>query len=226
MGDVRHVHGTSVALGDLSISLRTQKHAHTHTHTHTYLFRTRQTDHTFVQKAHRSKSFQVWIWSSILSLTGSVLWISDLKKLWDSVFSTAKDGFGLHCPRFLLEDEGGQRFTCWHNSQGMLLPTLVPILFSLGKEAYRNLKLNWLKQKGGSYCCSVAKWCLTLWYPLGRSRPGFPVLHFIGICSDSRPLSWWCHPTISFSVASFSSCPQSFPASESFPMSWLFASGG
>ena len=40
------------------------------------------------------------------------------------------------------------------------------------------------------------------------------------------PLSWWCHPTISSSVIPFSSCPQSFPASESFQMSQLFASGG
>ena len=39
------------------------------------------------------------------------------------------------------------------------------------------------------------------------------------------PLNWWCHPTISLSVAS-SSCSQPFPASESFPMSQLFASGG
>ena len=38
-------------------------------------------------------------------------------------------------------------------------------------------------------------------------------------------LSWWCHPTISFSVSPFS-CPQSFPASGSFQMSQLFASGG
>ena len=40
------------------------------------------------------------------------------------------------------------------------------------------------------------------------------------------PLSWWCHPTISSSVIPFSSCPQSFPASGSFPMSQLFTSGG
>ena len=40
-----------------------------------------------------------------------------------------------------------------------------------------------------------------------------------GACSHSCPLSWWCHPTISSSVASFSFCLQSFPASESFPMS-------
>ena len=38
--------------------------------------------------------------------------------------------------------------------------------------------------------------------------------------------SWWCHPTISSSVVPFSSCPQSFPVSGSFPMSQLFASGG
>ena len=46
------------------------------------------------------------------------------------------------------------------------------------------------------------------------------------VCSNSCPLSQWCHPTISSSVAPFSSCPQSFPASGSFPVSWLFASGG
>ena len=43
---------------------------------------------------------------------------------------------------------------------------------------------------------------------------------------DSRPSSQWCHPGISSSVIPFSSCPQSLPASESFPMSQLFAWGG
>ena len=43
---------------------------------------------------------------------------------------------------------------------------------------------------------------------------------------NSYPLSRWCHPTISSSVVPFSSCPQSFPASGSFLMSQLFASGG
>ena len=43
---------------------------------------------------------------------------------------------------------------------------------------------------------------------------------------NSRPSSHWCHPAISSSVVPFSSCPQSLPASESFPMSQLFASGG
>ena len=47
-----------------------------------------------------------------------------------------------------------------------------------------------------------------------------------GACSNSCPLSWWCHPTISSSVVPFSSCLQYFPASGSFLMSWLFTLGG
>ena len=44
--------------------------------------------------------------------------------------------------------------------------------------------------------------------------------------SNSCPLSWWYHPTISSSIVPFSSCLQSFPASGSFPLSQLFTSGG
>ena len=47
-----------------------------------------------------------------------------------------------------------------------------------------------------------------------------------GVHSNSRPSSRWCHPAISSSVIPFSSCPQSLPASGSFPMSQLFAWGG
>ena len=47
-----------------------------------------------------------------------------------------------------------------------------------------------------------------------------------GAYSNSCPSSQWCHPTISSSVIPFSSCPQSFPASGSFPTSQIFASGG
>ena len=46
------------------------------------------------------------------------------------------------------------------------------------------------------------------------------------VCSDSCPLSQWCHPTTSSSVSPFSSCRQSFPASGSFTVSWLFTSSG
>ena len=47
-----------------------------------------------------------------------------------------------------------------------------------------------------------------------------------GVHWDSRPSGQWCHPAISSSVVPFSSCPQSLPASQSFPMSQLFAWGG
>ena len=45
------------------------------------------------------------------------------------------------------------------------------------------------------------------------------------VCTNLCRLSWWCHPTISFSIILFSSCPQSLPALGCFPMSWLFTSG-
>ena len=47
-----------------------------------------------------------------------------------------------------------------------------------------------------------------------------------GVCSNSCPLSWWCHPTVSSSVIPFFSCLHSFPTSVSFQMSHLFTSGG
>ena len=62
-------------------------------------------------------------------------------------------------------------------------------------------------------------------YGLQHARPPCPS-PTPGVYSESCPLSRWCHPTISSSVVPFSSCPQSFPASGSFPMSQLFASGG
>ena len=60
---------------------------------------------------------------------------------------------------------------------------------------------------------------------LQHARPPCPS-PTAGVFPNLCPLSRWCHPTISSSVVSFSSCPQSFPASGSFPVSQLFASGG
>ena len=75
------------------------------------------------------------------------------------------------------------------------------------------------------YCCSAAKSYLTL-LPHGLQQARLPCLSLSSaVCSDSCPLSWWCHPNISSSVIPFS-CLQSFPASGSFPLSWLFASRG
>ena len=73
---------------------------------------------------------------------------------------------------------------------------------------------------------SVTQSCLTL-QPHGLQHARLPCPSPIpGACSNSCPLSQWWHPTISSSVIPFSSCPQSFPASGSFPMSQLFASDG
>ena len=60
---------------------------------------------------------------------------------------------------------------------------------------------------------------------LQHARPTCP-LPTPRVYSNPCPLSRWCHPTISSCVVPFSSCPQSFPASGSFQMSQLFASGG
>ena len=55
--------------------------------------------------------------------------------------------------------------------------------------------------------------------PHGLQHARLPCLSLSSeVCSNSCPLSGWCHPTISSSVAPFSSCPQSFPALVSFPM--------
>ena len=56
------------------------------------------------------------------------------------------------------------------------------------------------------------------------STPGFPVFHCFRICSNSCPLNWWCHPTISSSATFFSFCLWSFLASGSF-LSQFFTSG-
>ena len=63
--------------------------------------------------------------------------------------------------------------------------------------------------------------------PHGLQHTRFPCLSPSPRASSSScPLSRWCHPTISSSAVPFSSCPQSLPVSESFPMSRLFTAGG
>ena len=78
----------------------------------------------------------------------------------------------------------------------------------------------------GSYAVnrfsSVAQLCPTLCDPMNRSTPGLPVHHL----ESTQTHVHWVGDAISFSVVPFSSCPQSFPASGSFPMSWLFTSSG
>jgi len=74
------------------------------------------------------------------------------------------------------------------------------------------------------FSCSVVSNSLQP-HELQHARPPCPS-PTPGVHSDSRLSSQWCHPAISSSVIPFSSCPQSLPASESFPMSQLFAWGG
>ena len=72
------------------------------------------------------------------------------------------------------------------------------------------------------FCHSVVS--DSLWpRDLQHARLPFPLLS-PQVCSNSCPLSRWCHPTISSSIVPFSSCLQSFPASGSFQVSWLFTS--
>ena len=80
---------------------------------------------------------------------------------------------------------------------------------------------------GGSACCScsVPKSCLTSRHSTDYSTPGFPALHHLQEFAQTH-VHWVGDPTISSSVVPFSSCPQSFPASESFLMSQFFAWGG
>ena len=81
------------------------------------------------------------------------------------------------------------------------------------------------KLKLDYYSVQFSQLCLTFFQPLGlhHARPPCPS-PTPRVYSNSCPLSWWCHPTISSSVIPFSSCLQWFPASGSFQM--FFTSGG
>ena len=73
------------------------------------------------------------------------------------------------------------------------------------------------------FSCSVVSYCLQP-HELQHAWPPCPS-PTTGLHRNPHPLCWWGHPSISSSVVPFSSCPQSFPASGSFPMSQFFASG-
>ena len=108
-----------------------------------------------------------------------------------------------------------------------LISYLLLWLMSKGCGWEANAALQWqLSAYSLASCCSVTQLCPTLcdpWTAAHQASLSFTVSHSLFI---SCPLSQWCHPTILSFVTHFSSCPQSFPASGSFPMSQLFASGG
>jgi len=118
---------------------------------------------------------------------------------------------------------------CTHTHTHTHIYTLFPVLFP-----YKLLQ----NSEYSSLCYTVGPWLFYISVQFSRSvmsdslRPHesqharTPCPSTPGVHSNSYPLSRWCHPAISSSVVPFSSCPQSLPASESFPMSQLFAWGG
>ena len=84
--------------------------------------------------------------------------------------------------------------------------------------------MRWSRTPNRIQFSSAAQSCPALCNPMDCSVSGFPVHHQLPELSCS--LSWWCHPTISFSIVPFSSRLQSFQVSGSFQMSQLLASGG
>ena len=118
-------------------------------------------------------------------------------------------------------------FSFSHTSQGILYVLLSFLSFSL------SLSSIWSSYRYQEDIClrlsllfSHSVVSSSLWpHGLVHTRLPCPSLS-PRACSNSHPLSRWCHPTLSFSVTLFSSCPQSFPASGSFPLSLHFISGG
>ena len=94
------------------------------------------------------------------------------------------------------------------------------------------VRLNWHAAEGywetkGSSVSSVHSVISNSLWPHGLEHASLPSPSPTpGSCSNLCPSSWWFHPTISFSIVSFASCLQSFPASGSFPMSQFFSPGG
>ena len=88
---------------------------------------------------------------------------------------------------------------------------------------HKNIKWVHIKFSSVQFSCSVMSDFLRP-HESQHARPPCPSPS-LRVHSKSCPLSRWCHPAISSSVIPFSSCPQSLPASQSFPMSQLFAWG-
>ena len=129
---------------------------------------------------------------------------------------------------YLCYSHPGLRLGPWHQAyRNCFLPGLFDSIIAFhGPLKYCLLILLSSTNIGvGSWqLSSVAQLCLTLCDPMDCSTPGFPVHHQLPELTQSKshPSSWWCHPTISSSIVPFSSCPQSFPASGSFPVSQFF----
>ena len=110
-------------------------------------------------------------------------------------------------------------------SGSSLKPSLYIWNFSVHVLLKPSLKAFWAQFQ--AYVAVHLLSCVWFLQPHGMQHARLPCPPlFPGVCSNSCPLSQWCHPTISSSVAPLSTCPQFFPTSGSFPVSRLFASGG
>ena len=99
----------------------------------------------------------------------------------------------------------------------------------LGEKNHRgkgSLHHNLIRGTYNQFCSVQSLSHVWLCDPMDCSTPGFPVHHQLPECTQTCPLSRWCHPIISSSVVVFYSHFQSFPALGSFQMSQLFTSGG
>ena len=111
-------------------------------------------------------------------------------------------------------------FKCRHLAPQTKILTIISLLFCTSVE----IMIMAIFDDYIQFSLSVVSDALQL-HGLQHARPPCPS-PTPRACSNSCPLSWWCHPAISSSVIPFSSCLQSFPALGSFQMSQLFASGG
>ena len=133
----------------------------------------------------------------------------------------------VHCPLLALNRGRG---ACWWLDSDLKQAYLTLVSMLCASPSLRGLYTHTDTHRHTHtlyYFCSVAKSCPTLCNPMNC----MPHTRFLcpslspRVFSNLRLSSRWCHSTISSSVAPFSSCPQSFPASGSFPVSRLSASG-
>ena len=127
----------------------------------------------------------------------------------------------LYCSGSILWAHGKLRESCLWAVAGTMNVSHQWTLISPSPEVF----LIWNPLDNSVQFCSVAQSCLTLCDPMNCSMPPCPS-PAPGVYSNSCLLSRWCHPAILSFVIPFSSRLQSLPASESFPVSQLFTSGG
>ena len=138
-----------------------------------------------------------------------------------SFFEVAHMSSSLDVCSGYLEKKLKREFTFTANNVYISSHSSYLTMWQLQYSMWFQLKILTFVEHSVQFSCSVVSDSLRP-HESQHSRPPCPS-PTPRVHSDSRPSSQWCHPAISSSVVPFSSCPQSLPASESFPMSQLFA---